>query len=307
MGSAQSIIHPELGTQRDWIWRGWHIRYTYSHPSPLDAAVSTQPILLIHGFGSSLSQWYENIGPLSRHRSVYALDLLGFGGSEKAAIAYNSQLWIDQIYDFWQQFIRCPMTLLGHSLGGLVAASVAVEHPEIVNRLILITLPNSRQDMVTNQWLQTSLGSIERIFASPLLVRLIFKVARQPSLIRKVLQSVYIKRDRVTEEVISHYVTPTRDRGAAQTLCRLTQGATRPNYSKSRRYLLRNIAQPTLILWGQRDNVVPLKGSEADIAANPNLKLITIPDAGHCVFDECADQVNGAIAHWLQHEQDAST
>ena len=300
-GLSEPVLDPAMGTQRDWRWRGWTIRYTFH--APKEPARSAEPLLLIHGFGSSLAQWYENIEALGQDRMVYAIDLLGFGASEKAAIAYNSELWIAQIYEFWRQFMGQPVVLVGHSLGALMSAAAAVEHPEMVHRLVLITVPNTRQDMVHSQWMQSMVSSVERIFASPLLVRLIFQVARQPGLIRKALNSVYMKRDRVTDEVVSHFVTPTLDRGAAQTLCRLTQSATHSTYSPSRESLLKAIQQPTLILWGQKDQVVPLNGCEADIAENPHLKLVTIAEGGHCVYDECALELNQAILDWLRSSE----
>lgn len=289
----------DIGIQRDWQWRGWTIRYSFSGP-PFPSS-PTPPLLLIHGFGSSLDQWYRNMEPLSHQRRVYALDLLGFGASEKAAIAYNSDLWVAQIYAFWRQFMGQPMVLMGHSLGALVSSTVAVKHPEIVQRLALVTVPNTRQDRVHAQWLQTLAGSVERMVASPLLVRLIFHIARQPNFIRKALMSIYLKRDRVTDEVVSHFVSPTLERGAAQTLCRLTQSVSRPNYSPSREHLLQSIQQPTLVLWGQKDQVVPLKPCQAEIAANPHLTLVTIPDGGHCMYDECAADFNQEIRQWLHN------
>ncbi|MEM9215797.1 MAG: alpha/beta fold hydrolase [Cyanobacteria bacterium P01_F01_bin.150] len=295
-----------VGTERNWRWRGWTINYKFYGPQSPNTP-SLPPLLLIHGFGSSANQWYRNLLPLGRQRRVYALDLLGFGASEKGAIAYNGDLWVAQIYDFWQQFIGQPMVLVGHSLGALMAATVAVNHPETVQRLVLVTLPNTRQDMVQARWVQATVGPIERIFASPLLVRLIFHIARQPGFIRKALTSIYMKRDRVTDEVVSHFVTPTLDRGAAQTLCRLTQAATRPNYSLSRERLLQSIQQPTLVLWGQHDRVVPLKPCQADIKANSNLTLVTIPGGGHCVYDECADDFNQELLEWLKLTETTSS
>ncbi|NET53776.1 MAG: alpha/beta fold hydrolase [Merismopedia sp. SIO2A8] len=298
MMPTQQSWNQRRGMQRDWRWRGWNIRYSYC-PAATSEAMDNPPFLLIHGFGSSLTQWDQNIVPLSQYGAVYGLDLLGFGWSEKAAIAYDSGIWADQIYAFWQQFIRQPIILVGHSLGALVSATVAVDHPEMVQRLVLITVPTTRQDMISNPRLQSILGSIERLFTSPLLVRLIFNVASQPRFIRSALRSIYIQRDRVTDDLVNHFVTPTLDRGAAQTLCRLTQSATQSTYSRSRQQLLHGLKQPTLILWGEKDMVVPLKGGELDIQANPHITLVMIPNAGHCVYDEAASKVNEAIAQWL--------
>ncbi|MEM6597275.1 MAG: alpha/beta fold hydrolase, partial [Cyanobacteria bacterium P01_C01_bin.69] len=134
-----------LGEQRIWMWRGWRVRYTHLVGS---AAVQGEPpLLLIHGAGSSLAQWRENLTQFARERPVYAIDLLGFGGTQKAACELNSDLWVAQVADFWQTFLQQPMILMGHSLGALVALQLATSYPARVNRLIMLTLPAARQEI----------------------------------------------------------------------------------------------------------------------------------------------------------------
>lgn len=269
-------------------------------------SISSQPpLLLVHGFGSSLQQWAENLAPLSQTHSVYALDLLGFGMSEKAATAYRVSLWAQQVYEFWQTFIGRPVILVGHSLGALVTATVAVHYPDAVQRVVLLTLPATRQERIAARWAQTLIGSIERIVATPWAVRLIFTIVRQPGIIRKALKAAYVNPEAVTEAKVMSFTTPTRDRGAAQTLCRLTQAATSTDYSLSRRALLARIHQPTLVLWGQQDRIVPVAQGRELRDEFPTLNWIEIPNGGHCVYDECSDIINTTILNWLSNDADA--
>ena len=92
-----------VGNQRDWVWRGWQIRYTFMRSAKQDQ--HTSPLILLHGFGASIGHWRHNLEVLSQYHTVYALDMLGFGASEKAAANYNVELWVEQVYDFWQVFI----------------------------------------------------------------------------------------------------------------------------------------------------------------------------------------------------------
>jgi pimeloyl-ACP methyl ester carboxylesterase len=119
-----------VGNQRDWIWRGWLTRYTYQRES--QGAVDRPPLLLIHGFGAGIGHWRYNIPELSQHTSVYGLDLLGFGASEKAVAPYQISLWAEQVHDFWKAFIGQPMVLVGNSLGSSVCLAVAATYPEMV-------------------------------------------------------------------------------------------------------------------------------------------------------------------------------
>lgn len=289
--------------ERVWVWQGWQIRYGFAR-SP-QVAPEAIPILLIHGFGSSLRQWTNNIGPLSQAHPVYVLDLLGFGASEKAATTYNVDYWAQQIHQFWAQFLRCPVIVVGHSLGALVAATVAATYPEIVDSVILMTLPATRQDIISSPVAQKILGRIEQVAILPPTVRAIFAVARQPRFIRRALRSIYVRSDDVTDELVEQFVAPTRDRGAAQTLCRLTQAATDTDYSQSRTKLLTQLASthPTLMLWGERDRIIPFQQGLELHRQFPNITWHPVPNAGHCLYDEKADYVNQTMLSWIGDRQ----
>ncbi len=287
-----------LGCQRDWIWRGWRVRYTYlPHHSSEDA-----PYLFLHGFGASLRQWQENLLPLSQHRRVYAMDLVGFGGSEKATAPYKIGFWVEQVYHFWKTFIQRPMVLVGHSLGALVALTAAIAHPDMLENLILITLPAARQELLPTLplWLQSLAGEMESAFASPLLIKPLFQIIRQPRVIRSVLRKIYVQGDRVTEALVESFIEPARDRGAAATLTRLTKARTRNDFSQLTRDLLPQVEVPILVIWGTEDRVIPLAWGRQLPGLSDRVTLVEIPNGGHCVYDECSAQVNAEILAWLR-------
>ena len=285
---------PRLGRQRDWIWRGWQVRYTVLQ-SPQTA--DQPPMLLIHGFGSSLTQWHCNLNALAEHRPVYALDMLGFGSSRKADTAYNVDIWVAQLYDFWRSLIGCPVILVGHSLGALVAIAATAQHPDMVQRLALLTVPASRQELIP-RWIQPIASSMERLFANPLIVRPIFELARRPSFIRAGLRLAYAQKQCVTDALIESYVAPTRDPGAGQTLCRLSQASTRYDYAPNGDRLLGELMVPTLLLWGSDDKVIPITRGRQLAQQHPTIPLIEIPNAGHCAYEEQADRVNHELTQW---------
>ncbi|WNZ21762.1 alpha/beta fold hydrolase [Leptolyngbya sp. NK1-12] len=291
--------HLQLGFQRDWIWRGWKVRYTFAWSGQARSGEEATPLLLLHGFGSALTQWHENILPLSQAHPVYALDLVGFGVSEKASTTYKVGLWVEQIYEFWRVFINRPIALVGHSLGALVALSAAVAHPEMVERLILITLPAARQEILPG-WLQPLVASVEGLFTTPLLVRPLFKLVLRPGVIRSVLRKVYINQERVTEALIESFLQPGYDRGASRAFCRLAQARTQTDFSRATKELLQEVDVPILLLWGEQDRVIPLTwGKHIANALHSQLQLVEIPDAGHCPYDESAERVNAEILAWL--------
>ncbi|MEM9947414.1 MAG: alpha/beta fold hydrolase, partial [Cyanobacteria bacterium P01_D01_bin.36] len=216
-----------LGEQRIWMWRGWRVRYTHLVGSA--AVQGKTPLLLIHGAGSSLAQWRENLTEFARERPVYAIDLLGFGGTQKVACELNSDLWVAQIADFWQTFLQQPMILMGHSLGALVALQLATSYPARVNRLIMLTLPAARQEIGGKA---AQLGAVvESWFASPLLLRPLFELLRRRWLLRSALRAIAQKPERVDKDLIDGFWQPTRERGAARTFCYLVRSRTNPSFS----------------------------------------------------------------------------
>ncbi|NJO40462.1 MAG: alpha/beta fold hydrolase [Cyanobacteria bacterium CRU_2_1] len=288
----------QLGNQRDWVWRGWQVRYTFIRATNLAETAHTPPILFLHGFASALTQWQENLIPLSQSHTIYALDLVGFGASEKAAANYKVGFWVEQVYDFWRMFIGQPIVLVGHSLGALVALTATVTHPEMVQRLGLVTLPAARQELLSG-WFLSLAGEMESLFSSPWLIRPLFYVIRQPWTIRAILRGIYINKERVTDALVESFLAPGRDRGAIQALIRLTKARTQNDFSLKTKEMLPQVQVPILLLWGLDDRVIPLTWGRQLPPLNPNLKLVEIPDAGHCPYDECAECVNAEILAWI--------
>ena len=293
-----------LGFQRDWIWRGWKIRYTYLRPrrakSDMDHRphLTSKPLLLLHGFGSALGQWRYNLEPLSQDHCVYAIDFLGFGGSQKAPANYNVTLWSELVHDFWRCMIRQPAVTIGHSLGAFVALNTVSTYPEMASSLALLTLPDTQaaQPPAFARYL-------EKIFASPLLLDPLFRFVRRPAFLRSVLKKIYQRPDLVDEELVELFAIPPQDPGALEVFCRLARSRNDPDYGgKSIQDLLSSLEIPILVIWGQQDKIVPLKGFRQYLNINPQLQLVEIENAGHCAYDEYPDRVNHAILGWISRQ-----
>jgi len=301
-----SELPSHLGCQRDWIWRGWQIRYTYIRPSPVNPQINdnqpsltSKPLLLLHGFGSALGQWRYNLQPLSQHHCVYAIDFLGFGSSQKAPAHYNVSLWSQLVYDFWRCIIGQPAVTIGHSLGAFVALNTVANHPEMACSLALLTLPDTQSTQPP-----AFARYLEKIFASPLLLWPLFRFVRRPTFLRSVLQKIYRRRELVDDELVLMFATPPQDPGALDVFCRLARSRNDPDYSgKSIADLLPELQIPILVIWGREDRIVPLRGFRRYVNLNPQLQLIEIENAGHCAYDEEPEQVNQAILTWISQQE----
>ncbi|MFG6100594.1 alpha/beta fold hydrolase [Leptolyngbyaceae cyanobacterium CCMR0082] len=302
MKRSQAINHPELGQQRFWYWRGWRIRYTYIRPHELEAQQRT-PMLLVHGFGANLEQWRSNLQLWGQQRPIYALDLLGFGHSQKAAAVLGAEVWQEQVYDFWQMLMGQPVILMGHSLGALVALTAAARHPDMVERLILLTLPLARQELVSG-WADRLSRGVEGLFSTPLLLRPLFALVRQPYFIRRVLTNIYQQPERVDDELVEIFTRPTLERGAARTLCYLVKSRTKAEFSDVTADLIQQVAAPILLLWGSKDNILPTAWAKQILAANPDISYRAIDDVGHCLYDEVPEVLDRTIQAWFNHLAD---
>ena len=206
---------------RNWVWRGWLVRYAYAHPlyGPEDPCPKP-PLILLHGFGAAIGHWRHNIPVLSETHTVYALDLLGFGASKKPPTNYQVDLWVEQVYDFWQTFIDTPAHLVGNSIGSLVCLAAAANRTKMVKSIVMISLPDVslRTDAIP-RWAQPVVRSIEAIFTNPLLLTPLFYILRRPRVIRRWAKLAYFNPNAVDDELVEILATPPYDKGAARILC----------------------------------------------------------------------------------------
>ncbi|HHP7232329.1 MAG TPA: alpha/beta fold hydrolase [Xenococcaceae cyanobacterium] len=279
--------------QLDWIWQGHKIRYTL--------VGAGKPLLLIHGFGASIGHWQKNLPVLAAAGyQVYALDLLGFGGSAKPNLDYTLELWQEQIRDFWQEQINQPTVFVGNSIGALLSLMLVTNYPEIAAGGVLINCAgglNHRPDEL-NLPLRLIMGGFTKLVSSPITGKFIFERIRQKNRIRKTLYQVYRDRAAVTDDLVEMLYQPSCDPGAQQVFASVLTappGATPQE-------LLPQLQHPLLILWGEDDPWTPIKGAKIyqDLAATQKkVEFYPIPGAGHCPHDEQPEIVNQYILDWL--------
>lgn len=292
------------GSQRDWVWRGWQTRYTFLQPAQTTVS-STPPVLFLHGFGASIGHWRHNLEVFSQTHRVYALDMLGFGASRKAAVNYDVQLWVEQVYDFWRSFIQQPMILIGNSIGSLVCLAAASAHPEMVQGVVMMSLPDPAMETeATPPVLRPLVAAIKGVVASPLLIKPIFYLVRRPSVVRQWAGLfAYASPEAVSDELVEILAGPAQDRGSAAAFCALFRAMTGGKFAPSVKRLLPTLNLPMLLIWGQKDRMVPARLLVQFRDLNPQLQLLELENVGHCPHDEAPEQVNGLILDWIAQGQ----
>lgn len=289
-----------IGYQRDWVWRGWQIRYSFMPAkNPQDA--DNPPLILLHGFGAAIEHWRHNIPILSQNHRVYAVDLLGFGGSRKVQVPYTVNLWVEQIHDFWQTFINRPVVLVGNSIGSLVSMALGGKYPEMVAGLVMLSLPDvSRRREMIADWLLNIVTPIENFFTSPWLLKPIFYYLRRPQVLKKWTGIAYEDKKAVSEELVQIIAAPTLDEGAAEAFISLAQAVNHPEYCPPAKLILPRLQIPILLCWGKQDRMVPVQLAQGFVSLNPRIKYVEFARAGHCLQDECPDRFNPILLEWLE-------
>jgi len=284
------------GKQRDWFWHGWRIRYSFY---PANIPENDIPILLLHGFGASLKHWRHNIPVFKESHSVYAIDLLGFGTSEKAYTNYGIPFWSELVQDFWETFIHQPCIIIGNSIGSLIALNTVANYPHIAKGLVMVSLPDiyGRREVIP-AFLFPILQKLENLMASPFLIRLIFFFARQRGIINRSLKLAYVNHANVDDELIEIIATPPQDKGAARTLIALTRYVN--DFDISAKTLLCQVNIPILLLWGRCDRLIPPLNAEKLAQTNPQITLKLLDNLGHCLHDENPDLFHRLFFQWSE-------
>lgn len=291
-----------IGFQRDWVWRGWQTRFTFQRAKHHNGA-TLPPLILVHGFGAAVEHWRHNIPVLSQQHTVYALDLVGFGASRKPRVNYKIDLWVEQVYDFWQTFIGQRAILVGNSIGSLVCVCAAAKHPEMVEATALLNLPDvSLRAEAIPRWLQPIVNGLEGAIASPLLLKLLFKVLRRPAVIRRWAAFAYAHPSAVSDELVEIFAAPAYDEGAAQTFCALFTAIRQPQFSPPVKTILPQLEVPILLIWGRQDRMVPPSLAQTLVKLNPHIELVELDRVGHCPHDESPEQFHRVLLGWLEKQ-----
>lgn len=249
----------------------------------LEKGSGSHHIILIHGFASHSYTWRYIIDRLAASGShVYALDLPGFGLSDKSLESnYGLALFTQQIFSFMRDKSIDKATLIGHSMGGAVALSIAIEHPENVRSLVLVDA-----------------------FVFPIKLPFYFSVAKflgnwstpffGKHLTRQILKEVIHDEKNITAEQIEAYsriyLLPGAKEAFIQTL-RNFDDAILNNLAAH----YQNIKIPLLIIWGENDRWMPIQYYRKVAETFPHAMEATISRCGHAPQEECPEAVLDAL------------
>ncbi|MCU0550020.1 MAG: alpha/beta fold hydrolase [Leptolyngbya sp. Prado105] len=224
------------------------------------------PILLLHGFDSSVFEFRRLLPQLASQHETWMVDLLGFGFTDRPInVLFSPEAIKKHLYDFWQAKINQPVILVGASMGGAAAIDFALTYPETVAKLVLLDSAGFAAGPAIAKFLIPPLGYLATEFL------------RKPNVRRSVSLKAYSDSSFVSEDAELCAALHLKLSRWNEALIAFTQSGGY-NFLRDK---IAQIACPTLILWGDFDRILGTKDAARFESAIANSKLIWIKQCGH--------------------------
>ena len=253
-------------------------------------------VVLIHGISSFIESWAHNIIPLAERHRVYAMDLLGFGQTDKIPLVHDMNVLVSFIYGFMETLHLPSASLIGNSLGGGLALQFTLDYPEKVEKLVLVDSAGMGREICP----------VFKACALPLLHGLFTRKSNNglPRLMKQLIHNPLV----ISEEFYKVSRKYNAADGAVKSLISVLTAGINLFGQKSKviQPLLEKmptVKAPTLVVWGRQDQIIPV--SHAEIAASriPNARLELFDNCGHMPQFEQPEKFNKLVLEFLEEKQ----
>ena len=224
------------------------------------------PILLIHGFDSSLLEFRRLFPLLAAQQSTYAVDLLGFGFTQRNLdIPLNPANIKTHLYHFWQTIIQQPVIIAGASMGGAAAIDFTLTYPEAVAKLVLLDSAGLAK--------QPAIGK----FMFPPLDTFATEFLRNPKIRQSISRAAYYDKSFASLDAQTCAALHLKCSNWNKSLIAFTKSGGYGSFASK----ISQIRQPTLIIWGRQDKILGTKDAAKFEGGISNSKLVWIENCGH--------------------------
>ncbi|MGK7933948.1 MAG: alpha/beta fold hydrolase [Microcystaceae cyanobacterium] len=246
--------------------------------------IGETPILLIHGFDSSLLEFRRLLPLLSQQRETYAMDLFGLGFTQRMTdLVVSPDTIKTHLYYTWKTLIQKPIILLGASMGGATAIDFTLTYPKAVEKLILIDSAGLEKPPTLGKFMFPPLDYLATAFLRNAKVR------------QKISESAYYDKSFASRDAQLCAGLHLNCQGWREALISFTKSGGYGAFEQS----LKDLQQSTLILWGKQDKILGTKSANKFCQIIPNHQLIWVDNCGHVPHLEQAQVVAEAIFSFI--------
>lgn len=249
------------------------------------------PIILVHGTSASLHTWDGWTEVLSKHHRVIRFDMQGFGltGPHPQG-KYRIEDYAETLVNLMDAMNIDTAIVVGNSLGGYVAWSTAVLYPERVSKLVLV-------DSSGYPFQSESIPLGFRISQSPVLKYLLGNIMPR-SVVKSSLENVYGNPEKITEELVDRYFDLNIREGNRAALAKRFVETVAGQLANR----VGELAQPTLIMWGEQDSLIPISVGQRFHREIANSEFVSFSDLGHVPHEEDPLITAEAVEHFLHKD-----
>ncbi len=277
------------GTEHFYPWREGYVFYEEAGPN------DAPPLLLLHGFNAAASSYEMRkvFAGLRNDFHVYAPDLLGYGRSDRPALTYTADLYVDLIGDFVRDVIQAPAHVICSSLTCAHLVGAVTRHPERYQRLVLIC-PTGIDSLAKPGGVGAA--AWHRFLATPVVGTSVFTaVASRPSLRYFLRKYTYKDPQNVPESMIDDYYVESHQPDAKWAPISFLSA----QLNRDIRAEWPGLANPVLLVWGRSGRFSPIGELRSFLLLRPQTAFHVFEESGVLPHDEQADAFNAYVKHWL--------
>ncbi|MDQ2889086.1 MAG: alpha/beta fold hydrolase [Gemmatimonadota bacterium] len=274
------------GEEGGWSWRGRRISFTKRGEGPA--------LLLVHGIHAAAwsYEWRHNVDYLARDHTVYTIDLLGFGRSDRPPIRYTSRTYISLLSDFVAQVVGGSCILVANSLSAAYAIILGARDPHRFPALVLIQ-PTGLTRLNGAAGVGGDAGRMA--IDTPVLGTAAFNALVSRRSLRHFLEEAYADNALVTPELLDASYDVSHQRGARHAPAAFIAG----HLNIDVRRALRRLNQPALLFWGEEAQIAPVEEVRGFRSLKRDLDVHILSPAGDLPQDERPDDFNVILSTWL--------
>ena len=287
---ARDVPEPETGAlggeAGTYAWKHGQIFYRHAGEE------TAPPLLFVHGIGAGARSfmWRRNFLPLAREHRTYAVDLLGFGYSDKPAAApYSADLYVELISDFLREVVARPAAIVAHTLSAAFAVRVADEHPELINSLALVS-PTGADSLSARPGVTGA--AFYGLLHSPVLGTSFYNAVTSERGVRDYARDqLFYERRFATPRLVAHYYAVSHLPGSQYAATAFLSGYLNTDIREP----FARLRQTVTLAWGKQDTANPIEQAGLLLRLNPRARLEVFDRCRQMPQEEHAERFNAVL------------